>query len=210
MRFTQRFFTQILAGFAVLMALTVVVGVAYPAGVWAVSRLDRDSAEGSALVDTNGCVVGSALVGVDSQPVGDDPFFHTRVIGSPDDDDAFAPGDPAAAAPSNLGPNSEVLADFVDRRRARIAEREGVDPASVPVDAVTGSGSGVDPDISPAYARLQIPRVAAVTGRAVADVTALVDENTSGRQWGFLGAERVNVPRLNLALGLTAPGCAAQ
>ena len=123
------------------------------------------------------------------------------------DDDAFAPGDPATALPTNQGPSSETLAEFVDARRAAIAERDGVDPAAVPVDAVTGSGSGVDPDISPAYAQIQIARVAAVNGMSEDAVSALVADHTDGRQLGFLGNETVDVLALNLALGLTAPGC---
>ncbi|NIL80887.1 potassium-transporting ATPase subunit C [Rhodococcoides kroppenstedtii] len=209
MRWTQRFLGQIVAGLSVLLALTVILGIAYPAAVWAVSRLGADSAEGSPLRDANGCVVGSSLVGVDPQvPEGEpDPFFHSRTTGSVADDDAFAPGDPAAAVPTNQGPSSEILASFVEQRRAAVAERENVPPEAVPVDAVTGSGSGIDPHISPAYAAIQVPRVAAATGRSEDDVRALVAEHTDGRQFGFLGAEAVNVPELNVALGLTAPTC---
>lgn len=200
---------QARAGLLMLVALTVIVGVAYPAAVWAVGRLGSASAEGSPLTDTNGCVVGSRLIGVDPQvaPGEPDPFFHTRVVGSVADADAFAPGDPAAALPSNQGPSSEVLAAFVDERRAVIATREQVPPQEIPVDAVTGSGSGVDPHVSPAYAAVQVPRVARVTGIPEQRVRELVAAHTEGRQLGFLGAERVNVPELNVALGLTAPDC---
>lgn len=209
MRFMQRLFEQIVAGISVLLALTVILGIGYPAAVWAVSRIGGDSAEGSPLTDAAGCVVGSSLIGVDPHvPAGQpDPFFHTRVTGSVADNDAFAPGDPAAALPSNQGPSSEILADFVAERRMAIAEREGVDPSQVPVDALTGSGSGIDPHISPAYASIQIARVAEVNGMSVDAVQALVDEYTSARQFGFLGAETVNVPELNVALGLLAPTC---
>ena len=192
-----------------LLALTVILGIGYPAAVWAVSRIGSSSAEGSPLRDANGCVVGSSLIGVDPQVEAGqpDPFFHNRVTGSISDEDAFATSDPAAALPTNQGPSSEALAAFIEERRAVIAEREDVDPAAVPVDAVTGSGSGIDPDISPAYAAIQIQRVAKVNDMSVDAVTALVAEHTSGRQLGFLGSERVNVPELNLALGLTAPEC---
>lgn len=202
MRFVQGFLRQILAGFAVLLALTVVVGVAYPAVVWGISRIGADSAEGSPLTDARGCVVGSSLIGVDPQvePGAADPYFHTRVPGSVADDDPFTPGDPAAGLPSNQGPSSEILASFVEQRRALIAARENVDPAAVPPDAVTGSGSGIDPDISPAYAAIQIARVAKANGVSVSDVEALVAEYTDGPQYGVLGAETVNVPQLNLAL----------
>ncbi|MFC8933743.1 potassium-transporting ATPase subunit C [Rhodococcus sp. NPDC057135] len=210
MRFTIGFAKQVWAGLLVLLALTVVLGVIYPAAVWGVSRISSGSAEGSPVTDAAGCVVGSAWVGVDPQVAEgqQDPFFHNRVVGSVSDEDPFATGDPAAALPSNQGPSSEVLAGFVIERRAAIAAREGVDPASVPVDAVTGSGSGIDPHISPAYAELQVARVAANNGISEEKVRDLVAEHTDGRQLGFLGVERVNVLELNLALGLTAPACA--
>ncbi|MGV0157202.1 potassium-transporting ATPase subunit C [Rhodococcus sp. GB-02] len=210
MRFTIGFAKQVWAGLLVLLALTIVLGVIYPAAVWGVSRISSGSAEGSPVTDAAGCVVGSAWVGVDPQVAEgqQDPFFHNRVVGSVSDEDAFATGDPAAALPSNQGPSSEILAGFIIERRAAIAAREGVDPTSVPVDAVTGSGSGIDPHISPAYAELQVARVAANNGISEDKVRDLVAEHTDGRQLGFLGAERVNVLELNLALGLTAPTCA--
>lgn len=212
MRFTIGFAKQAWAGLLVLLALTVVLGVVYPAAVWGVSRISSGSAEGSPVTDAAGCVVGSAWVGLDPQVADgqEDPYFHNRVVGSVADGDPFAPGDPAAALPSNQGPSSEILAEFVTARRAEIAAREGVEPAAVPVDAVTGSGSGIDPHISPEYAELQVPRVAATNGLSEEAVRALVDESTDGRQLGFLGAERVNVTELNLALGLTAPACATR
>ena len=209
MRTTSNFLRQVLAGFAVLIALTVVVGVGYPAAVWAVSRIGSHSAEGSPLADSNGCTVGSSLIGVDAvAPAGTpDPFFHNRVVGSLADDDAFAVGDPSAAAPLNQGPSSETLASFIEQRRAAVAARENVAPADVPVDAVTGSGSGVDPDISPAYAEIQVARVAAANSLTPERVRELVDQNTDGRQFGFLGQPTVHVAALNVALGLTARSC---
>ncbi|EHI42529.1 K -transporting ATPase, C subunit [Rhodococcus opacus PD630] len=202
---------QTWAGLLVLLALTAVLGVLYPAAVWGVSRIGAGAAEGSPVRDSTGCVVGSRWVGVEPQvPAGEpDPFFHNRVTGSVADQDPFAPGDPAVALPTNQGPSSEILATFIADRRAAIATREGVDPAEVPADAVTGSGSGIDPHISPAYAALQVPRVAAENGLSETRVRQLVDENTEGRQLGFLGEDRVNVLELNLALGRTAPECTA-
>ncbi|MFH5212056.1 potassium-transporting ATPase subunit C [Antrihabitans spumae] len=209
MRFVIGFVRQTWAGFTVLLALTAVLGVLYPAAVWGVSRLASGSAEGSPVTDAAGCVVGSRWIGVDPQvPDGAaDPYFHNRVVGSAADEDAFAPGDPAAAAPSNLGPSSETLAAFIDARRARIAERDGVSPDRVPVDAVTGSGSSIDPHISPEYAAIQVDRVARENGMTDEQVAALVAEHTDGRTLGFLGQERVNVLELNVALGLRAPDC---
>lgn len=113
---------QSVAGLVVLLALTVVLGVAYPAAVWLFGRIDSGSAEGSPLKDRNGCVVGSAIIGVDPQASGADPYFHTRTS-----------GDPAAGAPSNQGPNSEKLKADIDARRATIAARERVTPARVPL-----------------------------------------------------------------------------
>ncbi|AQA24767.1 K+-transporting ATPase, c chain family protein [Rhodococcus sp. MTM3W5.2] len=209
MRFTIGFVKQVWAGLLVLLALTVILGVIYPAAVWGVGRISSGSAEGSPVRDSNGCVVGSRWVGVDPQVAAGapDPFFHNRVTGSVADEDPFAPGDPATALPTNQGPSSEVLASFIAERRTAIAEREGVHPDQVPVDAVTGSGSGIDPHISPAYAAIQVPRVAEANGLGDERVRQLVDEHTEGRQLGVLGAERVNVLELNLALGLTAPSC---
>ncbi|MFC9787982.1 potassium-transporting ATPase subunit C [Rhodococcus sp. NPDC127528] len=209
MRFTIGLMRQVWAGLLVLLALTVILGVLYPAAVWGIGRISAGSAEGSPVRDANGCVVGSRWVGVDPQvPAGaPDPFFHNRVTGSVSEGNAFAPGDPATALPTNLGPSSELLAGFVQQRRETIAAREGVPASEVPLDAVTGSGSGIDPHISPAYAQLQVRRVAEVTGLGEGRVRELVDEHTEGRQLGILGAERVNVQELNLALGLTAPSC---
>lgn len=210
MRYTIGFLRQVGAGLVVLLTLTAIVGVLYPAAVWGVSRISAGSAEGSPVRDANGCVVGSRWIGVDPRVAAGEPdrFFHARVTGSVADNDPFAVGDPAAALPSNQGPSSEILAEFVTARRSAIADREHVRPDQVPTDAVTGSGSGIDPHISPAYARLQVPRVAAENGLSEERVHALVDEHTEGRQLGFLGVERVNVLGVNLALGLTAPDCA--
>lgn len=198
---------QSIVGLAVLVGLTVVLGAAYPAAVWGISRIGSGSAEGSTVTDARGCVVGSSLLGVDlTAPAGrPDPYLHSRVVGSADD--PFAPGDPSASAASQQGPNSELLAKNIDARRDAIAVREGVTPSAVPVDAVTGSGSGVDPDISEAYAALQVPRLARVNGRSVADVEAIVARHTSDRQLGFLGQARVNVLEVNIDLGLLAPRC---
>ncbi|WP_328857714.1 potassium-transporting ATPase subunit C [Williamsia herbipolensis] len=198
---------QSLVGLAVLIGLTLLLGVAYPAAVWGVSRLTTHSAEGSQVTDANGCVVGSRLLGVDvAVPAGTpDPYLHSRVVGSADD--PFAPGDPSASAASQQGPNSELLAKNIEARRAAIAAREGITPGQVPVDAVTGSGSGLDPDISESYAALQVPRIARVRNLTPQRVQAVIDAHTSDRQLGFLGQSRVNVLEVNIALGATAPKC---
>ncbi|WP_305091992.1 potassium-transporting ATPase subunit C [Prescottella sp. R16] len=209
MRFGIGILRQVRTGLLVLLALTVVLGGLYPAAVWGVSRLSSGSAEGSPVTDASGCVVGSRWLGVDPQVAAGapDPFFHNRVVGSVADGNPFATGDPAAGLPTNQGPSSEILAGFVQARRDAIAAREHIAPEQVPADAVTGSGSGLDPHISPEYAALQVPRVAKATGLGEDRVRELVAAHTDGRQLGFLGSERVNVLELNAALGLTAPGC---
>lgn len=201
---TSGFIRQCVVAFAMLAALTVILGVAYPTVVWAASRVGSNSAEGSQVTDAKGCNAGSTLIGLDPKaPSGAaDTFLHSRVLGSADD--PMATGDPAASAASNQGPNSETLEHNIAARRALIAQREGVEPSAVPADAVTGSGSGLDPQISPEYAAIQIPRIARNTGKSESAIREIVDAHTSGRQWGFLGQERVNVLEVNLALGHTA------
>lgn len=198
---------QCVVGLSILLTMTVILGVAYPAVVWGVSRIGSTSAEGSQVTDSNGCVVGSSLIGIDLQvPEGEpDKYLHARVLGSADD--PMAPGDPSASAASNQGPNSEKLAGWIDARRAIISTREGVMPAQVPPDAVTGSGSSLDPDISEAYAELQVPRIARENRISELQVRDIIKNNTDGRQLGFLGQPTVNVLQVNLGLGLTAPNC---
>lgn len=142
MRFTIGFAKQVWAGLLVLLALTVVLGVVYPAAVWGVSRISSGSAEGSPVTDAAGCVVGSAWVGVDPQVAEgqQDPFFHNRVVGSVSDEDPFATGDPAAALPSNQGPSSEILPDSSSSagqpsRHVRVSTRHRFPSTQSPVRA---------------------------------------------------------------------------
>ncbi|MDL9938553.1 potassium-transporting ATPase subunit C [Gordonia sp. ABSL1-1] len=201
------FLRQCSAALVIFAVLTVILGVVYPAAVWALSRIDPGAAEGSQLHDARGCVVGSSLIGLDPQvrAGAPDPYLHARVSGSADD--PMSPGDPAASAASNKGPNDTDLRSWIDARRQLIARREGVPPTAVPADAVTGSASGLDPHISPAYARLQVPRLARTNGLTSAQVEAIIDSHTDGRQLGFLGEERVNVLEVNLALGHGSVAC---
>ncbi|OLF06941.1 K+-transporting ATPase subunit C [Actinophytocola xinjiangensis] len=204
---------QSLAGLRILLVLTVLTGVLYPLGVWAVSRLPglQANAEGS-VVEVDGRAVGSDLIGID--PVAEDPardpWFHTRpsaVALDLDGDgsaDNLGPADGSISMGSNKGAFDEDLVAAVEDRRATIADREDVEPSQVPPDAVTASASGLDPHISPAYAELQVPRVARVTGLSEDRVRALVEENTDGRGLGVLGEPGVNVLKLNLAV--TAAG----
>lgn len=195
---------QTLAGLRVLLVFTVLLGVAYPLGVWAVSRIPglEGNAEGS-VISQDGQAVGSSLIGVDpvAADPAKDPWFHNRP--SAGSKDALGPGDPSSSGPSNKGPYNEDLVAAIGERKKLIAAREGVQEAQVPADAVTASGSGMDPAISVAYADLQIPRVARNTGLTEEKVRQLVAENTSGAGIGVPG---VNVLKVNLAVRDAAGG----
>lgn len=180
-----------------LAALTL-LGVGYAAAVTGFAQLALPAqADGSLVRDTDGTVVGSALLGqsfldADGAPL--TQFFQPRPSAAGDGYDA------GASSGSNLGPEHPDLVAAVEERRAQVAALNGIDPAAVPPDALTASASGLDPHVSPAYAGLQVERVAAVRGLPAADVAALVEAHTQGRDLGFLGEPRVNVLELNLAL----------
>jgi K+-transporting ATPase ATPase C chain len=182
---------QSLVGLKVLIVMTVVLGVAYPAAVWGVSQVAFHERANGQVVTVDGKDVGSRLIGQDFA-VRDDDQFHSRP--------SAAGYDGLASAASNLGPSNPELLAAIAKRQKEIAQVEGVDVASIPADAVTASGSGLDPYISPEYAALQAPRVATARGMDVAAVRALVADHTEGRQLGFLGEPKVNVLELNLAL----------
>jgi K+-transporting ATPase ATPase C chain len=175
--------------FAVLSAVT---GLAYPALVTAVGQtLFHDEANGS-LIERDGKVVGSKLIG---QQFDAPQYFWGRLSAT-----SPMPYNAQASGGSNLGPTNPALLDEV-KGRIDALKAAGTDMSKpVPVDLVTSSGSGLDPEISPAAAAYQIDRVAKARGLGENDVRALVDRYTSGRQFGFLGEPRVNVLQLNLAL----------
>ena len=185
---------QSLAGLRLLLVMTVLLGVAYPVAVWAAAQPLGERADGQP-VRLDGQVVGSRLIG---QAFDGDQWFHSRP--SANDYDTLA------SAPSNLGPGNPDLLAAIEERRSEVAAREGVDAAQVPPDALTSSGSGLDPHISPAYALLQAPRVAEANGIPVEEVERLVAEHTDGRGLGFLGEPGVNVLELNLAIAGATPG----
>jgi K+-transporting ATPase ATPase C chain len=199
--------SQTAAGLRVLVVLTVLLGIVYPLGVWLVDRLPglQANAEGS-VVTVGNTAVGSDLIGVDpvAQDPAHDPWFHNRP--SAGSSDPLGPGDPSTSGASNKAANNPDYVKVVQERKTTIAAREGVDPSKVPADAVTASGSGLDPAISPAYARLQAPRVARETGVSLARVQALIDDNTTGRGLGFVGEPTVNVLMLNLAVRAAESG----
>lgn len=146
------------------------------------------AASGS-MIERAGKVVGSALV---AQPFGDTRYFQPRP--------SAANYDPMAAAGSNMARSNPDLRKRLDDTVSAVAARNGIDPAEVPSDLVTQSGSGMDPDISPQAARLQVARVARARGLASGQVDALVAAHVQGPQFGVLGEPRVNVLELNLAL----------
>ncbi|MEU3621944.1 K+-transporting ATPase subunit C [Amycolatopsis coloradensis] len=195
---------QTLAGLRVLLVFTVLLGVVYPLGVWAVSRIPglEGNAEGS-IVTQDGQAVGSSLLGVDpvAADPAKDPWFHNRP--SAGSKDALGPGDPSSSGASNKGPYNEDLVAAIGERKKLIAAREGVQESQVPADAVTTSGSGMDPAISVAYADLQTARVARNTGLPAEKVRQLVAENTSGAGIGVPG---VDVLKVNLAVRDAAGG----
>jgi len=193
---------QTAAGLRMLVVFTILCGIVFPVAVWAVAQIPGLShqADGSIITGADGTPVGSSLIGVDpvaANPAAD-PYFHTRPSASAKD--VLGPADTSTSGGSNKGAFNDDLTKAIDQRRVLIATREGVDPALVPPDAVTASASGLDPDISPAYAQLQVARVAKVTGLPVDRVQQLVADASSGRVLGFLGEPTVNVTELNAAI----------
>jgi potassium-transporting ATPase KdpC subunit len=187
---------QSLAGLRILLVMTVLVGILYPLGVWVVSRIPglESNAEGSI------GPAGSSLIGIDpvAQDPNHDPWFHTRPSALAKD--PLGPADPSNSGGSNKAADNQDYLAIVAQRKEAIAKREGVAQDKVPPDAVTASASGLDPQISPEYAELQVPRVAKETGVSEDQVRQLVKDNTTGRALGVLGEPGVNVLQLNLAV----------
>jgi potassium-transporting ATPase KdpC subunit len=189
----------------VLLLLTLITGLAYPLAITGVAgAIFPKQAQGS-LIERDGQVIGSALIG---QEFKDDKYFHGRpsATTAPDPADSSktvpAPYNAANSGASNLGPTSKALND---RIKEDVEKLKAENPsASVPIDLVTTSGSGLDPDISPDGALFQVPRVAKVRGLPEDRVRQLVADNTSGRLGGLFGEPRVNVLELNLALDAAA------
>ncbi|WP_367130455.1 MULTISPECIES: potassium-transporting ATPase subunit KdpC [Streptomyces] len=196
------------AGLRALLVLTVVCGVIYPLVVTGIAQAAFHNKANGSEIKVDGKSVGSERLGQsytldkkdkDGNPLPDPKFFQPR---------------PSAAGPnaentqyklivsgaSNLAADSKTLLDAVKQRRADVAAFNRVEPSAVPVDALTASASGLDPDISPAYARLQAKRVAEANGLPADKVEKLVEDHVDGRVLGFMGEERVNVLKLNVAL----------
>jgi len=181
-----------------MLVATAVLGVAYTTLITGIGQAALPAqANGSLVRDADGTVVGSSLIGqawTDADGAALPQYFQSRPSAAGDGYDG------GASSGSNLGPESDDLVAAIGERQAIIAERDGVDIAQIPADAVTASASGLDPDISVAYAELQVARVAEARGLPIAQVDDLVAAHTTGRDLGFLGEPRVNVLALNLAL----------
>ena len=175
----------------VMMALfTLLLGLAYPLAVTGIAQIAFPSqANGSLVRDAGGRVIGSTLIG---QPFADATYLHPRPSAAGDGYDA------AASSGSNLGPLNPDLAGRVAESAKAIRAEDG--PGLIPADAVTTSGSGLDPDVSPAYARLQAARIARARGVSVQQVQSIIDSQTEGAFLGFIGQPRVNVLMTNRAL----------
>jgi K+-transporting ATPase ATPase C chain len=189
-----------LAALRMLLVFTVITGIAYPLLVTGVAQAAFSGQANGSLVKQNGKTVGSSLIGQNFNIV-----KNGKDTGKPDPQ-WFQPRpsaggyDPTVSGASNLGPNNTDLIKTIKERKAAVAAFDGVSPDSVPADAVTASGSGLDPAISKAYAYEQVTRVAKARGLDTATVNKLVADNTHSRALGFLGEEYVNVVELNLAL----------
>jgi potassium-transporting ATPase KdpC subunit len=192
---------EIRPAIVILVLLTVITGLAYPLAMTGIAGVIFPRQAQGSLIEKDGKVIGSALIG---QSFADDKYFHGRpsATNAPDPKDSTktidAPYNAANSMGSNLGPTSKALAD---RLKGDVDKLKAENPnAPVPVDLVTTTGSGLDPDISPEAARFQVPRVAKARGLPEASVNALVDTQIQGRTFGLLGEPRVNVLKLNLAL----------
>ncbi|MGO4105610.1 potassium-transporting ATPase subunit KdpC [Leifsonia sp. YAF41] len=183
--------------FRAMLVLTVALGVVYPLAITAVGQLALPWQANGSTVASGGDIVGSALIGQSftddkGQPLAE--WFQPRPSAAGDGYDA------AASSGSNWGPENPDLIEAIATRKAEISATDGVNPGSIPVDALTASSSGLDPHISPANALMQVERVAAARGLSASSVRTLVESKIQGRDLGILGDPTVNVLQLNVAL----------
>jgi K+-transporting ATPase ATPase C chain len=193
---------QYWVGLRALLILTVVLGVAYPLVITGIGQLAFPSQSNGTTVILQGKVVGSALIGQSFTDKKGNPlpqWFQSRPSAAGDGYDG------GASSGSNLGPNNPDLLKAVKERKQTIEKVDGVSAGQIPADALTASGSGLDPHISPAYALLQVDAVAKARGISADSVRKLVDSHTQQRDLGYLGEPTVNVLQLNIALAAMDP-----
>jgi potassium-transporting ATPase KdpC subunit len=193
-------FKELRPAIVMTVAFTLLTGIAYPLAMTGIARVVFPAEAAGSLVERDGHVVGSRLIG---QAFTDDKYFHGRPSATTDTD----PNDPSKTVPapynaqssggSNLAPTSKAL---IDRVKEDVDKLKAGNPKVIPVDLVTSSGSGLDPDITPAAAEFQIPRVAKARNMSDSALADLVVRHTQGRTLGIIGEPRVNVLELNLAL----------
>ena len=197
---------EIRPAIVMIVLMTVLTGLAYPLGMTGIAQILFPHQANGSLIEKDGKVIGSELIG---QNFASDKYFHGRPSATSEPD----PKDPTKTVPvpyaadnsvgSNLGPTNKALIDGVKGFAGDLAKENPSTP--IPVDLVTASASGLDPDITPAGAAFQVARVAKARNLAPAKVQALVDSYTQGRWLGILGEPRVNVLKLNLALDALPP-----
>ena len=182
---------------SVMVALMLLTTVAYPLAVTGVGQLFFHRQANGSIISINGTDVGSSLIG---QQFSGDAYFQGRPSA------AGAGYDASNSSGSNLGPTSAKLIESIQQRAADFRAANGLSPTSVlPADSVTASGSGLDPQISPATALLQASRVAKARGVPLAAIISVINQDTDGREFGFIGQPRVNVLELNIALDARFP-----
>jgi potassium-transporting ATPase KdpC subunit len=195
---------QHIAGLRLLLVFTVLTGIVYPVFMWGIAQVAFKNQANGSMVSYHGRVVGSSLLCQEFVNAKGDPlpqYFQPRpsdavVAGEKNDYGC----DPLYSSASNLGPNNPALVQQIKQREEQIAKFDHIKISQIPPDAVTTSGSGLDPDISPQNADIQVDRVAAARHVSPAAIMALVKQYTQGRALGFLGEPRVDVLNLNIAL----------
>jgi potassium-transporting ATPase KdpC subunit len=183
---------NLLIAFWFTLVTTVMFGILYPLAITGLARVLFPERANGQLIERNGEIVGSRIIG---QAFSGPGYFHSRPSSAGTGYDA------TSSSGSNLAPTNKIL---IERVKADVQKLQAENPTvAVPVDLVTGSGSGLDPEISPAAAEFQVPRVSRSRGMTQEDVRTLVKKHTTGRDFGFLGEPRVNVLELNLDLDTT-------